>query len=92
MLQVSGGCRPPKIFDGHTSVKFYGGLHPEKYLMDIHPSNVCGVYTPKIFDGSISVKCLTHAHASVVWGVYTPETFGGCMSVKYLGGLDPPNI
>ena len=65
---------------------------PQKYLTDIHPSNIWGVYTPKIFDGCMSVKYLTHAHASVILGVYTPKIFDGCMSVKYLVGVDPKNI
>ena len=86
------------------SVKYLRGLHPEN-LTDVCPSNDWGVYTPKIFDGCMSVKSLTHAHASVIWGVwltdacpsnisgvYTPEIFDRCMSVKYLGGLYPQNI
>ena len=51
----------------------YGVIAPPKYMTDMHPSNISGVYTPKIFDGCMSVKYLTHAHASVVWGVLHPQ-------------------
>ena len=65
------------------------GSTPPKYLTDIQPSNIWGVYNPKIFDGCMSVKYLTHAHASVIWGVYTPKIFDGCMPrlVPELSGL-----
>ena len=56
--------------------QIFGGSTPPKYLTDVDPSNVWGVYTPKIFDGCMSVKYL---------GVYTSKIFDGCMSVKYLG-------
>ena len=52
-----------------------GGCRHPIYLTDVCPSNVWGVYTPKIFDGCLSVKYL---------GVYIPKRFDGCMSVKYL--------
>ena len=66
---------------GSTAVKktyirqIFGGSTPPKYLTDIHPSNIWGVYTPKY---------LTDIHPSNIWGVYTPKIFDGCMSVKYL--------
>ena len=63
--------------------QIFGGSTPPKYLTDVDPSNIWGVYTPKIFDGCMSVKYL---------GAYSPKKFDGCMSVKYLGGLHPPNI
>ena len=43
-----------------------GEIYLPKYLTDVCPSNIWGVYTPKIFDGCISVKYLTHAHASII--------------------------
>ena len=52
-----------------------GQFRPKKYLTDIHPSNIWGVYNPKIFDGCMSVKHL--------WGP-DPKIYDGCMSVKYL--------
>ena len=81
--------------------QIFGGSTPLKYLTDVDPSNIWGVYTSKIFDGCGSVKYLGGLHPqtfltdvdpSNIWGVYTPQKFDGCMSVKYLGGLHPPNI
>ena len=55
------------------------------------PSNMWGVYTPKIFDGCMSVKYfggstrrkyLTNVVPSNIWGVYTPKIFDPCGSVK----------
>ena len=33
-----------------------GGSTTRKYLTDVGPSNIWGVYTHKIFDGCMSVK------------------------------------
>ena len=63
--------------------QIFGGSTPPKYLTDVDPSTIWGVYTSKIIDGCISVKYL---------GAYTSKSFDGCMSVKYLGGLHPQNI
>ena len=63
--------------------QIFGGSTPPKYLTDVDPSNIWGVYTPKIFDGCMSVKYLAGLH---------PQIFDGCMSVKYLGDLHPQNI
>ena len=80
--QTFGGLHRTK-FDGCMSVKCLGGSTPPKYLTDVDPSNIWGVYTPKIIDGCMFVKYLGGLH---------PQTFDRCMSVKYLGGLHPPNI
>ena len=40
-----------------------GGSTPPKYLTDVDPSNIWGVYAPQIFDGHGPVK---------FWGLYTP--------------------
>ena len=61
----------------------FGGSTPPKYLTDVCPSNIWGVYTAKIFEGCMSVN---------IWEVYTPKIIDGCMSIKYLGGLHPQNI
>ena len=61
----------------------FGGSKPAKYLTDVDPSNIWRVYTPKRFDGCMSVKYL---------GGYTSKIFDGCGCVKYLGGLHPLNI
>ena len=36
--------------------QIFGGSAPPKYLNDVCPSNIWGVYTPEIFDGCMSVK------------------------------------
>ena len=81
--------------------QIFGGSTPPKYLTDVCPSNIWGVYTPQKFDGFRSVKhfrgstprkYLTDVCPSNIWGVYTPEMFDGCGSVKYLGGLHLRNI
>ena len=76
----------------------FAGSTPPKYLTEVVPSNIGGVYTPKkigpmwfrqIFGGSTPPKHLTDVVPSNIWGVYTPQIFDGCMSVKYLEGLHP---
>ena len=85
-----------------------GGCRPPKYLKDVCPPNIWGVYDPKIFDGCMSVKYLgglhpqnisrmsvkylTHAHASVIRGVWTPKIFDGCVSVKLFWGVYSPKL
>ena len=72
------GLYTPRIFDGWGSVKYFGGLQhpnisgnhiremfwcrPPKYFTDGVPSNIWGLYTPKIFDGWGSVKYLGSVH------------------------------
>ena len=63
--------------------QIFGGSKPPKYLTDVDPSTILGVYTSKIIDGCMSVKYL---------GAYTSKRFDGCGSVKYLGRLQPQNI
>ena len=62
--------------------QIFGGSTPPNYLTDVDPSNIWGVYTPKIIDGCISIKYL---------GGLQPEKFDGCGSVKYFGGLRTQN-
>ena len=38
--------------------QIFGGSTPPKYLTDVDPSTIWGVYTSKIFDGCMSVKYL----------------------------------
>ena len=38
--------------------QMFGGSTPPKYLTDVDPSNILGVYTPRIFDGCMSAKNL----------------------------------
>ena len=42
--------------------QIFGGSTPPKYLTDVDPSNIWGVYTPKMFDGSMTVKYLGGLH------------------------------
>ena len=63
--------------------ELFGGSTPPKYLTDVYPSNIWGVYTPQMFDGCGSVNYL---------GGLPPKGFDGCGSVKYLGGLHPKYI
>ena len=50
-----GGLQPPNISrKGFRQI--FGGCTAPKYLTDGVPSNIWGVYTPKIFDGWGSVK------------------------------------
>ena len=42
--------------DAPCSSITFGGCRPQKYLTDIRPSNISGVYNPQIFDGCTSVK------------------------------------
>ena len=42
--------------------QIFGGSGRPKYLTDVDPSNIWGVYTFKIFDGCGSVKCLGGLH------------------------------
>ena len=42
--------------------ELFGGSTPQKYLTDVDPSNIWGVYTAKIFDGCMSVKYLGGLH------------------------------
>ena len=56
--------------------QIFGGCTPPKYLTDGVPSNIWGVYTPKIFDGWGSVKYL---------GAVDPQNVGR-MGMVILGG------
>ena len=42
--------------------QIFGGPTPPKFLTDVVPSNIWGVYTPKIFDECTSVKYLGALH------------------------------
>ena len=40
----------------------FGGSTAPKYLTDVDPATIRGVYTSKIFDGCMSVKYLAGLH------------------------------
>ena len=42
--------------------QLFAGSTPPKYVTDVDPSTIWGVYTPKIFDGCTSVKYLVGLH------------------------------
>ena len=65
---------------------------PPKYLTDIHPSNILGVYTPQITDAWACVKYLTDMRPSNILGVYTPQITDAWACVKYLTDIHPSNI
>ena len=58
----------PQIFEGSTPPKYLTDVVPSNirggstYWTDVDPSNIWGVYTPKIFDGCMSVKYLGGLH------------------------------
>ena len=71
----------------------FGGSTPPKYFTDGVPSNIWGLYNPKIFHGWGSVKYLGGLHPQNISRMgFTPKIFHGLGSVKYLGGLHPQNI
>ena len=82
-----------KIFDGWGSVIYLGAVHPQnilmgfrqifggctppKYFTDGVPSNIWGVYTPKIFDGWGSVKYLGAVDPPDISRMGLRQIFGG---------------
>ena len=62
VCKIFGGSTPLKKIDGCMSVKYLGGVHLEKKLTDVCPSNIWGVYTPKIIDRCGSVTHLGGLH------------------------------
>ena len=60
-----------------------GGSTPPKYLTDGVPSNIWGVYTPKIFDGWVSVKYLGAVDPQNISRMGFCQIFGGSTAPKY---------
>ena len=99
-VKYLGGLQPPNISRNHIREIFWGSA-PPKYFTDGVPSNIWGLYTPKIFHGWGSVKYLgglqppnisrNHIREIYFWGLH-PEIFHGWGSVKYLGAVHPQNI
>ena len=71
--------------------QIFGGSTAPKYLTDGVPSNNWGVYTPKIFDGTPSVKCLGALHPQNILLGFR-QIFGGSTTPKYLSEGVPSNI
>ena len=61
MREMFWGVDPPNI-SGMGFREIFGGSTGPKYLTDGVPSNIWGLYTPKIFDGWGSVKYLGAVH------------------------------
>ena len=56
-----GGLQPQNI--GRMYVRpIFGWSTREKYLTNVDPSNIWGVYNPKIIDGCMSIKYLGGLH------------------------------
>ena len=81
--------------------QIFAGSTAPKYLRDVVPSIIWGVYSPQMFHGWGSVKYLgavdppnisRMAFRQIFGGVYAPKIFDGWGSVKYLGAVDPQNI
>ena len=84
--------------------QMFGGSTAPKYFTDGVPSNIWGLYTPKIFHGWGSVKYLggLRAFCQIFQGSTPPKYFTDGVpsniwgvyvrSVKYSGGLHPQNI
>ena len=46
--------------------QIFGGSTPPKYLTDVDPSNIWGVYTSEMFDGCGSVNYLGGLHPEII--------------------------
>ena len=104
-VKYLGAQQPPNVSRKGFRQIFRGSTAPKNFI-EVVPSNIWAVYSPKIFEGWGSVKYLgglqtegvppniwgTEGVPSNIWGVYSPQIFHGRGSVKYLGGLQPPNI
>ena len=72
--------------------QIFGGCRPPKYLTGGVPSNIWGLYTPKIFDGWGSVKYLGGLHPQNILRIGFRQIFGGCSPPKYLTDGVPSDI
>ena len=63
--------------------QIFGGSTPPKDFTDGVPSNIWGLYTPKIFDGWGSVKYLGGLQPPNISRNHIRETFWGCRPRKY---------
>ena len=70
----------------------FRGSTPPKYLTDGVPSNIWGLYTPKIFDGWGSVKYLGAVHPQNISQMGFRQIFENCTPPKCLTDGVPSNI
>ena len=69
--------------------QMFGGSTPAKYLTDVGPSNIWGVYTPKIFDGCGSIKYLGGLHPQTCLRMWIRQILGQSTPPKYLTDVCP---
>ena len=90
-VKCFGGVDPPNISRmGFRGI--LGGSTAPKYLTDGVPSNIWGLYTPKIFDGWGSVKYLGPVDPQNISRNPIREIFWGCRPPKYFTDGVPSNI
>ena len=68
--------------------QIFGRSTPPKYFMDVVPTNIWGVYTPKIH-GWGSVKYLGGLHPQNISRVWFRQIFGGSTPPKYFTDVVP---
>ena len=86
-----GGLHPQNISRmGFRQI--FGGSTPPPYLTNGVPSNIWGVYTPKIFHGWGSVKYLGGLHTQSISRMGFRQIFGGSTPPKYFRDVIPSNI
>ena len=91
-VKYLGRLHPPKISRMWFRQIFGGCTPPKKYLTDVVPSNIWGVYTPKMFHGCGSVKYLGAVHPPNISRVGFRQIFGGSTAPKYFTDVVPSNI
>ena len=82
-VKYLGGLQPPNISRNHIRETFWR-CRPPKYFTDGVPSNIWGLYTPKIFDGWGSFKYLGRLQPPNISRNHIREIFRGCRPPKYL--------
>ena len=76
--------RPPAGTPRMGFRQIFGGSTPPKYFTDGVPSNIWGLYTPKIFDGWGSVKYLGRLQPPNISRMGFRQIFWGSTAPKYL--------
>ena len=81
-MKYFGGVDPQNISRmGFRQI--FGGCTPPKYFTDGVPSNIWGLYTPKMFDRWGSVKYLGGLQPPNISRNHIREIFWGCRPPKY---------
>ena len=90
-MKYLGGLHPQNI-SRRGFRQIFGGSTAPKYFTDGVPSNIWGVYTPKIFHGWGSVKYLGGLHPQIISRMGFRQIFGGSTPPKYFTNGVPSNI